>query len=141
MAGMTGTYEHTLDAKGRVFIPFRLRPELGEVFYLTISVDDCLCAYSQESWDRFYEKVLALPKRQQLRMRPLFANASRCELDSQGRVIIPQKLRERVGMEKNITIVGNGECAEFWDSDRWNEISAEESSQENLAELYEEIDI
>ena len=75
MAGMTGTYEHTLDSKGRVFIPSRLRPELGDIFYMTISVDNCLCAYSQLSWDRFYEKVLAMPKRQQLRMRPLFANA------------------------------------------------------------------
>ncbi len=140
MAGMTGTYEHTLDAKGRVFIPFRLRPELGEVFYLTISVDNCLCAYSQDSWDRFFEKVRQMPKRQQLRMRPLFANACRCELDAQGRVIVPQMLRERVGLEKNVTIVGNGECAEFWDSACWAEISAAESSQENLAGLYEEID-
>ncbi len=140
MAGMTGTYEHTLDAKGRVFIPFRLRPELGDVFYVTISADPCLSAYSQSSWDRFYEKVLAMPKRQQLRMRPLFANACRCELDGQGRVLLPQKLRERIGLEKDVTIVGNGECAEFWDTAAWNKVSEQESSEENLAGLYEEID-
>ena len=86
---MTGEYQHSLDSKGRIFIPAKLRDELGEIFYMTVSMDRCLCVYSAESWQLFSEKVSAMPYVRQRRMRPLFAHAAKCELDSQGRTIIP----------------------------------------------------
>ena len=98
---MTGEYQHSLDNKGRLFIPARLREELGDVFYLTLSMDRCLCAYSAENWQAFSDKVSAMPYVKQRKMRPLVAHAAKCELDSQGRALIPQNLREFAGFEKN----------------------------------------
>ena len=81
---MTGTYEHSIDAKGRLFIPAKLRTELGETFYLAMGVDACLAIYPQSTWDRFTEKFASLPMSQSKPMRLLFANAAKCELDSRG---------------------------------------------------------
>ena len=103
---MTGEYQHSLDSKGRLFIPAKLRDELGEVFYITLSMDRCLCAYSSENWQLFSEKVNAMPYVKQRKMRPLFAHAARCELDSQGRALIPQNLRDYAGLSKAVTVVG-----------------------------------
>ena len=90
-ATVTGEFQHSLDNKSRLFIPAKLREELGDVFYMTLSMERCLCVYSAENWQVFSDKVGAMPYVQQRRMRPLFAHAARCELDSQGRTIIPQK--------------------------------------------------
>ena len=103
---MTGEYMHTLDAKGRLAVPSRLRDELGGVFYVTLSMDRCLSAYSAESWQRFSDKVDAMPFVKQRRMRPLFAFAARCEADAQGRILLPQNLRDYAGLTKDVTIVG-----------------------------------
>ena len=113
---MTGEYHHTLDSKGRLFIPSKLREELGDVFYVTLSPDKCLSAYSAESWKAFTEKVNAMPYVKQRKMRPLFAYAAKCELDSQGRILIPQNLREFAGLKKNVTVIGCNNHAEFWDT-------------------------
>lgn len=85
---MTGEYQHSLDNKGRLFIPAKLRDELGEVFFVTLSMDRCLSVYSAENWQMFSDKVNAMPYVKQRKMRPLFAYAARCELDSQGRALI-----------------------------------------------------
>ena len=61
---MTGTYEHSIDAKGRLFIPAKLRGELGETFYLAVGVDACLAIYPQSTWDKITEKIAALPMSQ-----------------------------------------------------------------------------
>jgi MraZ protein len=137
---MTGIYQHSLDAKGRLFIPARLREELGDIFYVTLSMEKCLTAYSSESWDKFMEKIKAMPKVKQIKMRPLFAHAAKCDLDGQGRILLPQALRDFAGLTKNVTVVGSGECAEFWDSDAWNEVDAAETSPENIADVFTELD-
>ncbi len=137
---VTGVYRHTIDTKGRLAIPSRIREELGEVFYVTISMEKCLTAYSSESWDRFMEKIKAMPRVKQNKMRPLFAHAAKCELDSQGRVLIPQALRDFAALDKNVAVVGTGECAEFWDEDAWNAIDVVETTPENIAEVLQELD-
>ena len=137
---VTGEYQHSLDNKGRLFIPAKLRDELGEVFFITLSMDRCLCAYSSEAWQAFSEKVNAMPYVKQRKMRPLFAHAARCELDNQGRALIPQNLREYAGFTKNVTVVGCNNHAELWDSDAWNEIYALETTPENIAAVMEELD-
>ena len=137
---MTGEYQHTLDNKGRLFIPAKLRDELGEVFYLTLSMDRCLCAYSAEYWRAFSEKVGAMPYVKQRRMRPLFAQAARCELDAQGRALIPQKLRDYAGFTKNVTVVGCNNHAELWDSEAWAAVFAAEATPENIAAAMEELE-
>lgn len=137
---MTGEYEHTLDSKGRLSIPARLREELGNVFYVTLSMDKCLSAYSAESWQNFSDKVNEMPYVKQHKMRPLFAYAAKCELDAQGRILIPQNLRDFAGLSKNVTVIGCNNHAEFWDSDNWNAIYIKETTPENIAAVMEELE-
>lgn len=137
---MTGLYNHVIDAKGRLFIPAKLREELGDVFYVTLSMEKCLTAYSSESWQVFMDKIKLMPKVKQIKMRPLFAHAAKCELDTQGRILLPQKLRDFAGLSKNVTVVGAGETAEFWDADTWAEIDAAETTPENIAEVFTELE-
>ena len=129
---MTGTYEHSIDAKGRLFIPAKLREELGVTFYLAMGVDECLAIYPQETWNRFTEKFASLPMSQSAAMRPLFANASKCELDSQGRIVIPQKLRKYAGLEKDAVIIGVNDRAEIWSAETWNARQEEEMTPEKM---------
>ena len=137
---MTNTYEHKIDAKGRLFIPSTLRKELGDIFHVTISNEDCLTAYSNESWERFLEKVRAMPIRKQPKMRPFFSNAARCELDSQGRFLLPQKLRDRIGLQKDVTVVGSGTFVQFWDTETFRLVDESETTTENLADVLDELD-
>ena len=137
---MTGEYQHSLDSKGRLFMPAKLRDELGDVFYLTISMDRCLCAYSGNSWKELSERVNAMPYVKQRKMRPLFAHAARCEMDSQGRALIPQNLREYAGFSKNVTVVGCNNHAELWDSEAWNAVFREETTPENIMAVMEELE-
>ena len=137
---MTGVYNHNIDAKGRLFIPARLREELGDVFYVTLSMEPCLSAYSAESWEVLMNKIKAMPKVKQIKMRPLFAQAAKCELDSQGRILLPQALRDFAGLTKNVAVVGAGETAEFWDLDTWNSIDSIETTPENIADVFMELD-
>lgn len=136
---MTGEFFHSLDSKGRLAVPARLRDELGNVFYVTLSMDRCLSAYSTESWQMFSDKVNAMPYVQQRKMRPLFAYAARCELDGQGRILLPQNLRDYAGLSKNVTVVGCNNHAELWDSARWSEVNAAEVTPENIAKVMEEL--
>ena len=129
---MTGTYEHSIDAKGRLFIPAKLREELGVTFYLAMGVDECLAIYPQETWNRFTEKFASLPMSKSAAMRPLFANASKCELDSQGRIVIPQKLRKYAGLEKDAVIIGVNDRAEIWSAETWNAREEEEMTPEKM---------
>ena len=103
-------------------------------------MDRCLCAYSGENWRALSEKVSAMPYVKQRRMRPLFAHAARCELDSQGRALLPQNLREYAGLQKNVTVVGCNNHAELWDSETWNEVFALETTPENIAAVMEELE-
>ena len=137
---MTGEFQHALDNKGRIFIPARLREELGQAVFVTLSMDRCLSVYSKENWDLFTGKVNALPYVRQRKMRPLFAYAVRCDLDAQGRILLPQNLRDWAGLVKNVTVVGCNNHAELWDSEAWAAICAEESQPENIAAVMEELD-
>ncbi len=137
---MFGVYKHTIDAKGRLAIPSRIREELGETFYVTISSEECLTAYSAENWQKMMDKISALPRIQQNKARPLFAHAAKCELDSQGRVLLPQNLREFARLDKNVAVVGNGECAQLWDEASWDAVDTVETTAENIAQVLQELD-
>lgn len=137
---MTGEFIHSIDAKGRLFIPSRLRGELGEAFYITVSMEKCLSVYSQESWDVFTRKCDAMPYVKQRKMRPLFALAARCEIDAQGRIVLPQNLRQFAGLERDVAVVGCNNHAEIWDLERWQEINSQELTPENIAAVMEELD-
>ena len=137
---MTGEYEHILDSKGRLAVPARLRDELGSTFYVTLSMERCLAAYSEESWRELSARVGAMPYVRQQKMRPLFAFAARCETDGQGRILLPQNLRDYAGLTKDVTVVGCNNHAELWDTASWKKQQASEMTPENIAAVMEALD-
>ena len=110
------------------------------MFYITLSMDKCLSAYSAASWKEFSDKVNAMSYVKQRKMRPLFAYASKCELDNQGRTLIPAHLREYANLTKNVTVVGCNNHAELWDENAWSKVHEAEISPENIASVMEELE-
>lgn len=140
MDSVTGTYEHNIDAKGRLFVPAKLREDLGAVCYLTMGMDACLALYPLESWTRFTDKFAALPMSKSRFMRPLFANAVKIEPDAQGRIVIPQALRQYAGLSKEVVIIGVHDRAEIWDASLWWQ-SQEDMTPEKMAALMESLEV
>ena len=136
---MTGQYQHSIDAKGRLFIPAKLREELGETFYVTMGMDGCLSVYSDISWARFTEKFESLPYTKTKSMRVLFANAAKCEPDAQGRILIPGKLRNYAKLQKDVVVIGVSNRAEIWNAEQWLAMEDEELNPDNLAAAMEEL--
>ena len=137
---MVGEYRHTVDPKGRLFVPSKLREELGEVFYVTLGLDGCLSVYTEEGWQAIVDKYNALPISQARKMRFLFANAAKCEPDKQGRFLIPTTLRDYAGLKQEVTFIGQAGHAEIWDSEAYDRLEAETLTPENLAAVMEELD-
>ena len=129
---MYGKYKHTVDPKGRLFVPSKLRDELGEAFYVTLGLDHCLSVYTETGWQAILDKYNALPISQARKMRFLFANAAKCEPDKQGRFLIPTELRQYAG-------IGQGGHAEIWDSEAYDKLEQETLTPENLAQVMEEL--
>ena len=116
---VTGQYAHNIDAKGRLFIPAKLREELGQTFHVTIGLDHCLSIYSDENWNVLVEKIHEMPYNKARGLRVLSANAVDCEPDAQGRILIPAKLREYAGLQKEVVVIGSFDRAEIWNAERW----------------------
>ena len=138
-AAMTGQYAHNIDAKGRLFIPARLREELGQTFHVTVGMDHCLSIYSDESWAAFTDKVRSLPYSKAKALRPLFANAVDCEPDGQGRILIPTKLREYADLQKEVVVIGSFDRAEIWNAERWAREEAMAFDSGSLEQAMEEM--
>ena len=108
---MIGKYHHTLDQKSRVSIPSQLRKKVGEVLHITISEDDFLVGYTDEGWIKFNRLLDRLPEDESAFFR---GNSADCAIDAQGRVFIPQDLRDMAGLETNVVIRGNGDTIQIW---------------------------
>lgn len=120
---LTGEFFHTVDSKGRVFVPAKIRESLGDSFILARSVDGCLSLYDMTEWGKITDKLALLPDSQTRPIkRFLFTFASETVPDSQGRIVIPQGLREYAAIEKDVAVLGVGDHAEIWRLDRWNDI-------------------
>ena len=119
-----GEYNHTIDAKGRLIIPAKFRELLGTEFVLTRGLDGCLFIYPVDEWKAFEQKLRALPltnKNARTFSRFFVAGAAMCELDRQGRVLVPQTLREFAGLEKDVVLTGNLDRIEVWSKEKWSE--------------------
>ena len=140
---MTGRYQHSIDAKGRLLIPAKLREELGDTFYVTVGGSDpCLTVYSEEGWEKLTEKFDSLPYTKARRaIRMLYANAAKCEPDAQGRILLPQNLRSYAKLEKDVVVVGVSKRAEIWNAEMWAAMEAEEMEADTLASVMEELGI
>ena len=124
MPGRTlkGTYTQAVDIKGRMAFPAKLREIMGESFVLTRGVGGCIFAYSPEAFEQKAEKLGELPMASALTLqRTLMANAADVEADKQGRILIPQRLRELAGIDKDAVVTGVSDHCEIWDAEKWNE--------------------
>ena len=133
-----GEYEHSVDAKGRVIMPAKLREDIGEKFIVTKGLDGCLFAYSKTEWSNFEEKLKTLPltnKNARDFVRFFLSGAIECEIDKQGRFLIPNNLREYASLEKEINIIGVGTRVEIWNRESWKKYSSSENiSADDIAE-------
>ena len=138
---LMGEFEHTLDTKGRISMPAKLRKDMGDTFILTKGLDGCLFAFSQEEWLNFEMKLKSLPLSDlnaRNFVRFFLAGATECEIDKQGRFLIPGNLRQAASLEKEAVIIGVGTRLEIWNKATWKskdeEISADEIAK-NLTML------
>ena len=133
-----GEYSHTIDTKGRLIIPSKFREELGETFVVTKGLDGCLFAFSDEEWKAFEIKLKSLPltnKNARQFARFFVAGATPCELDKQGRILLPATLREFAGLEKDVVLTGMLNRIEIWSKDKWNENnSLDDVAMDEIAE-------
>ena len=135
-----GEYNHTIDQKGRIIVPAKFREELGEEFVMTLGLDGCLFVYPNSEWETFVEQLKKLPGNREVRQlqRYFLAGATNCELDKQGRILIPVKLREHAKLEKEVVFVGVLGKIEVWSKERWdanNDFDDVEAMAENMSEL------
>lgn len=138
-----GEYNHTIDAKGRLIIPAKFRELLGTEFVLTRGLDGCLFIYPVDEWKAFEQKLRALPltnKNARTFSRFFVAGAAMCELDRQGRVLLPQTLREFAGLEKDVVLTGNLDRIEVWSKDKWSE-NCDYDDMNEIAESMQDMDI
>lgn len=136
---MRGEYQHNIDAKGRLFIPAKFRESLGSAFVATKGLDGCLFLYSMQAWSVLEDKINGLPmsKSRDLQ-RFFFSSAADCTPDAQGRVVIPQNLRQYAGLTKEVTVIGVSGRAEIWDTGRWLQYSGA-LTPEAVAQAMEEL--
>ncbi len=137
MDKLTGEYRNTLDEKGRIMFPSKLRNELSEnVLMVTQGIDGCLWLYTPDEWKNFSEKLMqnASPfsPNSRLVLRHLIAPAQEIEFDKAGRISIPQSLREFAGLTRDCVILGINKYIELWDSEKYQ--SYLEETQLNFAE-------
>lgn len=133
-----GEYEHSVDSKGRLIMPAKLREEIGEKFVVTKGLDGCLFVFSLKEWDLFQEKLRALPvsnKNARDFSRFFLAGAIECEIDKQGRFLISGNLREFASLDKDVVIIGVTTRLEIWNKEKWKNYSSDENiSAEEIAE-------
>ena len=136
---MKGEFQHNIDAKGRLFIPAKFREELGKMFIITKGLDGCLFVYSASAWEVLEDNINQLPLSKSRNLqRFFFSSAADCVPDAQGRVLIPQNLREYAALQKEVSIIGVSGRVEIWNTARWKAIN-EELTPESIAEAMEEL--
>lgn len=135
---LMGEFRHNIDAKGRLIVPSKLREELGEQFVLTRGLDGCLFGYPMSEWNEVESKLNDMPlakKDARTFVRFFYSAATECELDKQGRINIPNTLRNYATITKECVIVGVSNRIEIWDEAKWQEFS--EAAEENFDEIAE----
>jgi MraZ protein len=133
-----GSYLHNLDSKGRLTLPAKFRAELAKGVVVTLGVDGCLWVFPMEKWEEVERKMNDLPltnKSSRIFARFVYANASECEPDKQGRILLPGILRERAALDGETVVVGGPGRLEIWSRERWERITAEaEKNADAIAE-------
>ncbi len=139
-----GEYIHNIDAKGRAIVPAKFREELGDRFIITQELDNCLALYTMDNWNILVEKLNNLPttnRKATAYKRFKLASAFECEPDGNGRIMLPQKLREYAGITKEIVSAGNGDKVEIWDKVKWEEYNSSYNFDDESLDILSEFGI
>ena len=133
-----GEFQHNIDPKGRLIIPARFREGLGDRFIVTKGLDNCLFVYPQQEWTEVEQKLKSLPfTRADARafVRFFFSGATECDIDKQGRILLPNNLREYAKLDKETMVVGVSTRVEIWSKDEWDNYNTKAAASfEQLAE-------
>lgn len=136
---LRGEFQHNLDSKGRISLPAAFRRVLPEQLVVTVGLEDSLCIFTLEDHERWVDSFFTkyggyseLEKEHRKLRRALTSSASPIEIDSAGRVMIPANLRAKAHLEKEVTIIGNNDRIELWDTESWNEYLADDVSLDDL---------
>ncbi len=134
-----GQYNHTIDSKGRLIIPSKLRDSLGEGFIVTRGLDGCLFIYPALEWKNIINKYKELPDTKNRRhfMRIFLSGATTCEYDKQGRINIPGPLVEYAKLDHDCIIIGVDERLEVWSKERWEGFINE--NEDNLSDIADDL--
>ena len=139
----SGEYRHNMDPKGRVTVPSKFREDLGERFYVCKGLDGCLFVYENTEWKILEEKLKNLPltnANARKITRFFLAGATLCEVDKQGRILLPAVLREFAKIEKDAVMVGVGNRIEIWSKESWSSANVYDDMDE-IAESMEGLGI
>lgn len=140
-----GEYQHSLDEKGRLAVPVKFRKDLAKGAVVTKGLDNCLFVYTNKEWEQLAIKLAALPiskANTRAFSRLMLAGAMDVSLDKQGRVILPEYLREYAQLSKRIIVTGLYNHLEIWDEEQWTKykLSTEKDSS-SIAEALEGLDV
>ena len=130
-----GEYRHVIDAKNRLFIPAKMRDDLGERFFVTRKISEpCLVIYSEAEWQSFSSKIKSLPDSKMGKIKQfVFSQTAELTPDSHGRILLPANLTSYASLEKNVVIAGAGDQIQIWNEAAWDKTQ----SEINLPELLE----
>lgn len=127
---LLGEFNHTIDEKSRLIVPAKFRDDLGSTFIVTKGFDICLSVFSISEWQNFETKLKTLPlsnENARKFVRYFTAGATECQVDKQGRILIPQNLKDYAGLKKEIVFTGVSTRAEIWDKEKWEKYTSEDS--------------
>ena len=139
-----GEFDHTTDPKGRLIVPSKFREELGDTFVVTKGLGGCLLAYAKPEWDRVttgLRELSLVNKNGRQFIRFFFAGAAEIEMDKQGRILIPEKLREFAGITKDVVSVGADNKLEIWSKDRYEGLETPSDAMDEIMERLSEMGI
>lgn len=142
---LLGEYTHSIDVKGRLAVPARFRSHMGAGAIITRGLDKCLFVFDKEEWEKLIAKITALPiahANSRAFGRLMLAGASDVDCDTQGRILVPDYLREYAELKKQVVVTGLYTRMEIWDKARWQEYKAKtEAESDQIAEKLGELGI
>lgn len=128
---LVGKHFHTVDGKGRVFVPAKFRPDLQGELTLVKDLDRCLALYNEEQWNHFVQKLEAYGQIKMKRINRFFmSNTVNVTIDSQGRILIPTEFLEYADIEKDVAFVGMNRYAEIWNPEKFDAYNKESDAAE-----------
>lgn len=140
-----GEYHHNVDEKGRIAVPVKFRLALKKGAVVTRGLDHCLFLYTKDEWQKLAGKLAALPiakANTRAFARLMLAGAMDVDVDKQGRVVLPDYLRQYAGLKKNVVVAGLYNRMELWDGDAWQAYRrTTEKTSDAIAEALDELGV